>query len=168
MGKGRNERCTPLTKQAVDTVKVWLPEIPPASSVSVLSMPPASYCLQHHPLFGAMPSISNSLAPLVVSTTWAYWRFLRNSPLCTQSWYPAASQFLSRTATVPNNRVLSHDALCQPSGIDKRKRLQRILAREETSACHNQTTTAHRRGGEREERLEPARCGGVRRRFVGD
>lgn len=51
MGKGRKERCTPLTKQAVDTVKVWLPEIPPASSVSVLSpgellpsAPPSDRC----------------------------------------------------------------------------------------------------------------------------
>lgn len=28
MGKGRKERCTPLTKQAVDTVKAWLQEVP--------------------------------------------------------------------------------------------------------------------------------------------
>src|ERR1022692_1009147 len=28
MGKGRKERCTPLTKQAVDTVKAWLQEAP--------------------------------------------------------------------------------------------------------------------------------------------
>jgi len=28
IGKGRKERCTPLTRQAVDTVKVWLQEIP--------------------------------------------------------------------------------------------------------------------------------------------
>jgi integrase/recombinase XerD len=28
MGKGRKERCTPLTKQAVDTVKTWLQEAP--------------------------------------------------------------------------------------------------------------------------------------------
>jgi site-specific recombinase XerD len=28
IGKGRKERCTPLTKQAVETVKVWLQEAP--------------------------------------------------------------------------------------------------------------------------------------------
>jgi integrase/recombinase XerD len=28
MGKGRKERCTPLTKQAVKTVKTWLQELP--------------------------------------------------------------------------------------------------------------------------------------------
>jgi integrase/recombinase XerD len=28
IGKGRKERCTPLTRQAVDTVKAWLQEIP--------------------------------------------------------------------------------------------------------------------------------------------
>jgi site-specific recombinase XerC len=27
-GQGRKERCTPLTKQAVDTVKAWLQEAP--------------------------------------------------------------------------------------------------------------------------------------------
>lgn len=28
IGKGRKERCTPLTKQAVDTLKAWLREVP--------------------------------------------------------------------------------------------------------------------------------------------
>ena len=31
MGKGRKERCTPLTKQAVDAVKKWLQETPPGT-----------------------------------------------------------------------------------------------------------------------------------------
>ena len=34
--------------------------------------------------------------------------------------------------------------------------LQRILAEEQTIAYGNQTTTTHRRRGEREERLDPA------------